>query len=400
MSASYRIVSALVHQPRLLRWVASLLVRWPGMCAYLCSVPSLSGMAGVSKREASFSHAAYAPVLSAGPFLIGMEGSAAQEADRELLMQVLPQPERFALGTLKALPALLEKVKTRQVFDLIEDYMMPLAWAGLREAFQPNASALEAQGPFLKELRYLGAQLIIGKVAPVSVQQRALRSAARIRSVILATLPQISQAWAAVAPRGGCDAVERNAIGLLWVGHPATVQAGALIMRELLERPNVHRELIAIAKERNSDAASCAEFRDLLRNHILELLRFRPPFPFLQRDVPRDALFCPVAGATAAASAGSTMLVWSIGAMFDPAAQQEPPADYVPGRHFYKRQDRYLMFGLGDRVCIATEQVIEMLITALAGLLALGDMNWADPWWRRLSYDGPVITMMRLRRAD
>ena len=62
--------------------------------------------------------------------------------------------------------------------------------------------------------------------------------------------------------------------------------------------------------------------------------------------------------------------------------------------------DRYLMFGLQDRACVAQSQVVEVLVSALAGLLALPQLNWADAWWSRMKYDGPIVSELRLRFTD
>ena len=51
--------------------------------------------------------------------------------------------------------------------------------------------------------------------------------------------------------RGKCrlpsNFIERNAVGLAWISHPVTVQSGALIVQELLGRPEVHKDLRAKA---------------------------------------------------------------------------------------------------------------------------------------------------------
>ena len=97
-----------------------------------------------------------------------------------------------------------------------------------------------------------------------------------------------------------------------------TVQSGALIVQELLERPEVHKDLRAKAAQLGSAVWQDANFRDLVRNHVLELMRFRPIFPLLARDVPRDTEFETGARRNAPCSGGGKMTVLSIAAMFDP----------------------------------------------------------------------------------
>jgi len=73
------------------------------------------------------------------------------------------------------------------------------------------------------------------------------------------------------------------------------------------------------------------------------------------------------------------------------------PDRYDPGRQFLHPEDRQLVFGRGGRQCVARDHATEALTSALIGLLRLPDLGWADPWWRRMRYDGPAIASMRLR---
>ena len=130
-------------------------------------------------------------------------------------------------------------------------------------------------------------------------------------------------------------------------------------------------------------------------------MRFRPPFPILKRHVPRDTLFDIGTPFPVRVSAGSEMVLLTIGALFDDKAMQnKKAATYEPGRVFLSAPDRYLMFGLQERACIAQSQVVEVLVSALAGLLALPQLNWADAWWSRMKYDGPIVSELRLRFTD
>lgn len=130
---------------------------------------------------------------------------------------------------------------------------------------------------------------------------------------------------------------------------------------------------------------------------MLELLRFRPPFPLLGRTALREASLARDAQGSVAVVRSGGVAALTIGALFDPDAPREDPTVYLPGRHFHRPDDRYLMFGTAPRHCIARDQVIEILVSALGGLPALG------AGWQRLRsprvkrarvYDGPVIIAM------
>ena len=95
------------------------------------------------------------------------------------------------------------------------------------------------------------------------------------------------------------------------------------------------------------------------------------------------------------------MVLLTIGALFDDNAMKDKnAATYEPGRVFHSAPDRYLMFGMKERACIAQYQVVEILVSALAGLLALPQLRWADQWLSRMKYDGPIISEPRLRFDD
>jgi hypothetical protein len=58
---------------------------------------------------------------------------------------------------------------------------------------------------------------------------------------------------------------------------------------------------------------------------------------------------------------------------------------------------RYLMFGHGPRQCPAKAHALDILESALLGLLMLPKLRWADDGGERMRYDGPMVSRMRLR---
>jgi hypothetical protein len=466
----YRLLSAALHRPRLLR-AASALLRWWGR-RYPSSknVASHCAVAEILKRPASFSSGAHRPNLVAGDFVIGMDPGPSHDGDRRLVESVLPEPARAGRAAaaesrarLAALGALPDRddwppdaaapgdrpatpTATRSggdatgtplaqghsrpagVFDLIDDYMVWVAWRAIGRAFIGQADAIAGGGDeadreharrFFLELRYLGAHLMVGAVAPAAIQARAQASACALNRRIDGELLAIERSWRARMPRaphagggnpasrrplpgGGVpaasptrQAIRRNAVGINWVAHPATVQAGALLLQELFARPSLLQALARAAQQLGAQAWTDAAFRDELKLHVLELLRFRPVFPILTRDAPRETLFEPRPGRFGRARAGAGLRVFAIGAMFDRTAIAEPHL-YLPDRQLADADDRYLHFGMGDRACPAKHHVAEILASALAGLLLLPGLRYADRGRARIRYDGPVITRLRL----
>ncbi|CAN7773352.1 cytochrome P450 [Variovorax sp. LjRoot175] len=394
----YRGVSTMIHQPRLLRLISRTVQRQPWIGRLIKVVASRSDVVKVFERPLTFSSTAHRPNLVAGEFVIGMESGPRHAAERGLLHSRLPPGptfEKFATSESRRRIDALRAGPASQ-FDLIEDFMVPVAWQAIGGSFGARLPSLTPGDPMFMHLRHIGAHLVVGSVTTEAAQRRARESAAALNAWVRSNIGQLHQAWGGTGAPSRED-IARNVVGLLWVGHPATVQSGALIMQEFLSRrsePKL-RDLVNQVQA-HPDPWQDLSLRLVLKDHVLELLRFRPPFPTPHRDVRRNAIYGE--GGKGCIAAGSVLTMLSIGAMFDPAAMPDaPPADYEPGRLFVDQEDRSLIFGYGARRCIARDQVVEILTSAFLGLLRLPGLAWADPWWRRIGYDGPSICSMRLK---
>ena len=390
----YGVVSALVHQPALLRWAGAAIRRSPFLEGTLPIVVRGTAARRVFTRAASYSNTSHAPNLVAGEFLIGLESGPRHEAERELATRLLAAPDACGDSAAQAARALATGLPPS--FDLIDDYLTHVAWAGMRPIFRGAAADLEeapatpqAWQAFFREMRYPGAHLIVGGLASRAVQLRAEVHANALRQRVRRHAAALSTAWG--LPND--TLLERTAVGLMWVGHPATVQAGALVMQELLQRPEVYGPLHDQA--RRLDAAA---FRLEVRKHVIEALRFRPPFPLLLRDVPRDTAYALDGDRRVATAAGARVTLMSPATMFDPeGGDPKAVCPFHAGRTDFPSGPYHLVFGHGSRHCIAQDHVVEILTSALAGLLALERLTWADFAWRRMRYDGPIISRMRLK---
>jgi cytochrome P450 len=392
-----------VHQPALLRWAGAAIRRSPFIEGAVPVVVRGTPARRVFQRPASYSNTSHAPNLVAGEFVIGLESGPRHDEERLLASSLLASPGDCG-DSARSLARTLTAgfVSSRPVaFDLIDDYLTRTVWAGMRPIFRDAADALEgapatpeALRAFFMEMRYPGAHLIIGGLASPAVQRRAEDHANALRARVRRHLLALSAAWGHPA-----DALlERTAVGLLWVGHPATVQAGALVMQELLQRPAVYGPLHDEAARLGESAWTDAAYRLTVRQHVIEALRFRPPFPMLLRDVPRDTEYTLDGKRRLATAAGARVTLVSPAAMFDPegaAAASVCPfhAARAPG----PAGPYHLIFGHGPRSCIAQDQVVEILTSALTGLLTLPRLTWRDFGGWRMRYDGPIISRMRLK---
>jgi hypothetical protein len=393
---AYRGVSAATHQPRLLRAVAALARQQPWLARAIGAVVTRDDVVTVFDRQALFSSTAHRPNLIAGDFLIGRESGPAHAAQRQALSARLPAPAEFAMAADDESRTLTRALLARPArrFDLVADYMAPIVWRALRGCFGDALPMLAGDDPLFGHLRRVGAHLIVGSIAPEPVRADARESAAALDAWVRERLPAIQAAWGAAGAESR-EPVVRDAVGLLWVGHPATVQAVGLIVLELLPRKQ-WRSLSAQARRVEGDAWEDAALRTAVTDHVLEALRWRPPFPVLRRDVVRDGHVG--AGRASRAAGGTTLTLFAIGAMFDPAAHANSPSaqKYCPARHWVDETDRHLMFGHGARQCIARDHVEQVLVSALIGLLLLPGLKFADPWWRRFHLDGPAIARLRM----
>lgn len=403
---SYRIVSATIHQPALLRWVGALIRRWPVLETNLSVVARDCAARHVFGRPASYSSTTHAPNLVAGCFVIGMEAGPRHAAERAYAQAKLPSPGACGLAALEASRLHIQELARSHPlrFDLIEDYMLWVAWAGMRGIFGSAAGELESTQPrdgapvtaraamraFFEEMRHPGAHLLVGKVAPADVRRRAIRSARALRRRVHVNLPALRKAWGA-----GPDALlKRTATGLLWVGHPATTQSGALVMQELLGRRGAYDSLHRTACGLKAAAWEDSSFRNQVREHVLEALRLRPPFPLLLRDVPRDTAYEAEGDRRVATKAGKPVTLITAAAMADPDALRSP-AVFRPGRSMPPAGPHHLLFGHGPRTCIGADHVVEILTSAMVGLMTLPPLRWAG-WLCRMRYDGPIVVRMRL----
>lgn len=390
----YRLTCFVLRHPGLLRWIGALLRRFPSIARFFPAVARRDALDAVMRRPASFSNSSHAPTLVAGPFVIGMDAGPRHDRERRIAENLLRSPAEFGAASRDATRAAVARIEQAgTAFDLVDDFAVGVVWNTLCGGLRFGHALGEGDPTLYSALRHVGAHLIVGGMAPDDIQQRAENDGDYLYKRTRARLLAIEEATAASVPLA---VLLRNAIGLQWVGHPATVQAIAILMRELLARPDLYTRLANDAGTLGTRAYDDPDFRARLRDHIHELLRFRPVFPLLARDVPRDTLFeagtrCPLR-----AKAGAKMTLLMIGALFDPAATDNPDEYHAP-REWVEPGDRDMQFGHGARPCIARAHVMEALISAVTGLLLMPRLRYAEPWWqRRIVFDGPAVARMRL----
>jgi cytochrome P450 len=397
----YAVFCWLNRHPSVLRRFGKLFRGWPSLGHPLGMVARADAVKRALKRPQSFSNTSHAEHLVAGDFLIGMDAGHTYADDKALVKQRLACLGNLPANADQEAQKIVAELGQKKSFDLIENYLLWVVFRAIAPVFgnigggvagHAGGNAYE-QRQFLLEVRYVAGQLFKGNDSPLRVQRRAELAAASLCARTKRVSRDIRKAWDLP---GSCasNVMERNAMGLAWVSHPVTVQAAALIVQELLGRAEVYRALREKAKQHGATVWTDAGFRDSVRAHVLELMRFRPVFPALARHVPRDTELETGARRNARRRGGGSVLVFSLAALFDPRAVCDSDR-FHPDRKWCDEDLRYLMFGYGDRQCPAKDHAVDAVTSALIGLLTLPELRLAGDG-KPIAYDGPMMSRMRL----
>jgi hypothetical protein len=393
-----------------LRGIGALLRLWPFVGGWFGLAVRASAAKNVLTRPKSFSNRSHAPNMVAGEYLIGMDPGPTYNADRELVNKRLAalhaqfDPDREVQRRVE----LVRQIGKKDSFDLIDDYLLWIVFRAIEPVFGDAASrvAVGAQGDvsdeglqrqYLFEVRYVAGQLLAGNLSTLRVQRRAELCGDALRARIAGVSSDLGRSWGVSGPP---EFIQRNAVGLAWISHPVTVQSGALAVQELLGRSEVYRSLRSTAAKIGEPGVwNDTEFRKSVRDHVLELMRFRPIFPLLAREVPRDTEFETGGRNNARCPGGGSVAIWSIAALFDPRAVPDS-GKFCPHRDWHDEAPlRYMMFGYGDRQCPAKDYAVDIITSALIGLLVLPELRLAHDEGKAIAYDGPLMSRMRMRFA-
>ncbi|MHC2677581.1 cytochrome P450 [Bradyrhizobium diazoefficiens] len=410
-SLSYGVFCWLNRHITVLRALGALLRRWPSVGGLFGMVARASAVKDVLTRTRSFSNTAHAANMVSGDYLIGMDPGPTYSADRDLVHARLAALDVPADSDAEAQRRIKDLSKPGAAeFDLIDDYLMWAVFHAMRPLFGDAIGAVVAgsatnaaqgdvdeglQRQYMLEIRYVAGQLLAGNLATLDLRRRAESCGDALHARIDRVTGPIGAAWGV---KSSSEDIERNAVGLAWISHPVTVQSGALVMQELLGRQKVYEQLRSRARALGESRVwTDADFRKAVRNHVLELMRFRPIFPLLARDVPRDTEMETGARSNAGCPGGGKVSLLSIAALFDPSAVPQS-GRFCPNRDWGSEDAlRYLMFGYGYRQCPARDYAVDILTSALIGLLTLPRLQLARGEGKAIAYDGPLMLCMRMR---
>jgi cytochrome P450 len=165
------------------------------------------------------------------------------------------------------------------------------------------------------------------------------------------------------------DAIRRNLSGLLVGAVETTNTAVVQALDQLLKRP-----------DRFAEARKAAEAgdREKVRQYAYEALRFNPQAPGLLRYCEQEARL-----GGSVIPAGTTVVLSTLSAMFDPAAF-EKPCRFDPDRKV-----EYLHFGAGLHQCFGRHINGVQIPGILSGLLRLKNLRRAKGSDGEIVYEGP-----------
>jgi cytochrome P450 len=335
-----------------------------------------------------------------GPFILGLDDTPLYRRDHAALRAAIRADDVPAIGAATLAAARERIAAARGRIDVVREFVEPAVDRVIAEYFGTPGPDTATQ---VRWSRTIFRDIFLNVTDSAGPHARALADAAEMRPHLDA---QIAARRAAIAAGqdvpddvltrllnqrpvdGGLHdiAVRHNLIGLIAGWIPTVSKAFACAIEELLERP----EELARAQRaaRSGDQA-------LVGAYLFEALRFRPQTWALLRYCASDWT---VAAGTPRATrfrGGSTVLIATQSAMFDPAAFPKPE-EFRTDRPF----EDYLHFGHGLHTCFG-RRINRVHLPALAVALLEGPRVERAPGDAGLmTYEGPYPASLNVSLLD
>lgn len=384
------------------KWAADRLPWVLGVLRRVMPIVSLRRYAAVTRaddvREVlddhhSFTVALYAPKMEAitGPFILGLDDTPLYRHDHAALRAAM-RPEDLDGIAETVLAAARDRVAAGGTVDVVSDVVDPTLDHAIATYFGTPGPDTATQVRWAKSL-FRDIFLNLGGAPAVHAQ--ALADAAQMRPHLDAQVDARRAALAAgedvpddvltrllraqgTEPALHDVAIRHNFIGLITGWIPTVSKSFALALDELLRRP---REL------EGAQRAAREGDRRLVGAYVFEAMRFQPQAAGVLRKCAADRTVAADSRHARTIRAGTTILVATQSAMFDPAAV-DAPREFRTDRPW----DDYLHFGHGLHTCFG--QAINRV-----QLPALGMAFLERPQLRRagrVKWDGPYPSSLRV----
>jgi cytochrome P450 len=303
-----------------------------------------------------------------GPFILGMDRGAQYERENAAIHSILKPTDlewvrRIASGTAQAM---VEAARPYRRLDVSGNLARVSAARVVAEYFG-------VPGPtehiLMQWLRTLFWDVFLNRKNEAPVRRAADYAAAELRDYLSGLIAQRAKDGApgddilSRLVRAGeldPDGIRRNITGIIVGAIDTTVTAAANAIGVLLAKPDALR-LTRLAAESGDPVA--------LRQCVYEAMRFNPQTPALLRHSKAD---------------GSTVLILTISAMFDPSAYPEPDRFRAD-----RPLDRYLHFGYGMHTCYGAMINGAQLPELVRSIVGLPNLRRGSGRFRKTMYEGP-----------
>lgn len=353
--------------------------------------------------------------MKLGPFILGMDDSPRYQRQKKQLEIALRDA---ALD----LPGIVEDVCDEVVegipsaggtVDLLGDFVDPVVtrftarFYGVTFDAAPRSRVLavpDGEATFAEWLRVLGAIIVSSTPAPFGLEEVACAAAEELRghldrivgsdesdagpppdSVMGRLLaesarrkrdPEVLEHDRGLDP----DEIAASVGGLMLAGRTVG-RSFVFALHQLLQRPE-HRDAAVVAAREGRSGE--------VLDHLLEALRFHPPFLALPRYAARRTTLAVGTSSERTVEAGTTVLISPFAAMHDPAGVPHPD-EFDP----HRPDDAYLHFATGRHVCLGKRVARIVLERMGAALLSHPAFVQTPPG--ALRFRGPLVSSYNLR---
>ena len=389
-----QIGSAIAGSPRVLRLVFSILRRWKPIFLRrgLAVVTWHADVVDVLERDEDFTIAEIndARMTAAyAPFILGWDRSPRYDREVGILRRAIGPPDLIAIRAIvsRQAAALIGAAPVARRIDVISGLSRVVPMRVLAEFFGtpgPNEQTM------MRWMRLLFEEMFLNRANDPAVSRVAASYAIELRDYLTSLIVQrkgelngnrddvLTRLLRMQAEPGESlddDGVRRNISGLIVGAVDTTSAAVAQAIDQLLDRP---KELA------RAGAAARANDVDLVSKYVFEALRFNPQSTGLLRYCGRGATIAPGSPREARVPPGSTVLLATLSAMFDPRAVAGPDEFRID-----RDASNYLHFGHGMHVCFGRAINLIQIPEIATALLKLDGLRRASGLKGRIAYDGP-----------
>jgi cytochrome P450 len=335
-----------------------------------------------------------------GAFFLGMEDTPQYRREVEIARRAVraDDAQRIAELVVESARELVGRAKDRGgAFDAVSEYSRLIPLALVREYFGVPGPDPETMKTWMRHVFW---DLFLNVGNDAAIIEKANAASAAMRPYLDALLRDRKTRLSAGAevpddfvtrlvqqqmadPSIDDDLLRRNIGGVIVGAVDTQSKAIAHAVDALLRRP--------AALESARSAAASGDTRAVAA-HVWEALRFNPHNAALFRYCRSNAVIADGTDRRTAIDAGTTVVVLTISAMFDPQRFPQPDEFRTD-----RPADDYLHFGHGQHMCFGTRINGIVLPLAVKELLLLEHLRYDEDGEGEIEYEGPFPDRMRLR---